>query len=691
MNICKSQKICSEILDIFVIVFSIFTLYCNAVVLAGENFAFFVQCSYITFLFVIVFTILLRKYINKESAPNYINHTHVCLSDIIVNEKIVFSLLLSCVSSSFYIGLDNYFIFYLITLSSIFIFYFVLKNKDDIHITHNRFSYEGLILLILVVLASIITLAAHRPDQDDAFYLGTIVSILDKPDQPLLIFDGMYGENHLPFLSGIYRVHSYEILGAAISRLTGQSPLFVYYNLFPALFAGLVIITNYLAIKEVAGRWAVFGLLLTIIVFLTWGDGHRFYGNFSFVRLFQGKGILVSICVPALFYYGFRFVTMQRLQDWIMLGLIMVVTVGISSSGLVVAPLASLLILLAGWGPSAKRTQVFFKGLAAFVFLLLPVLIVLQGTADLPYGVDLHPNSAGLNYKIESINHDVLNQTVLSSVESITEEGLGKVIGNGTRAWISIFCLLLCINLSVRIGSRSGVVLRRYLVLLLLVIFNPFTVYFISKVLAGNFSWRIFWVAPIPLIMGLTGSLILARGHHSSRSTKVLGVFLYISLLAAFMISGPWTISRENRTELRAPSYKINPSQYSVAEFIVANTPEGGMMVAPWDISWILPLFSHHPRIFAVRQHYMGLLRFKFGEDEVKSRERMMQYITGVPGAETFAAEVEKLIEVKDISTIAFSTQLPWRNSFSEDLKLMGFSQYSREGYLVWVRQQGAS
>ena len=90
----------------------------------------------------------------------------------------------------------------------------------------------------LALVAVAVTLVAHRPDEDDAFYLNVAVSAIDFPEAPLLHYDGMHGEVGLPILETHYRAQSYE-LGISESYLLrlaqSYSDFFYHYDAAPVL------------------------------------------------------------------------------------------------------------------------------------------------------------------------------------------------------------------------------------------------------------------------------------------------------------------------------------------------------------------------------------------------------------------------------------------------------------------------
>lgn len=197
-------------------------------------------------------------------------------------------------------------------------------------------------LLVVAVAALLVTLAASRPDLDDAYYVNAIVTALDHPDWPLLKWDGMHGEEGVPINQVIHRPQTFELLVAVLARTSGISADTAYYVLFPALFALLFPIAQWLLCRQIDAGLAWLSIVLVFVVMLSWGDGHRAYGNFSFVRLFQGKGSFVTVVVPLITYYGVIFGRAPHWRPFVLLSLAQCAAVSLTSSALIMAPISTL-------------------------------------------------------------------------------------------------------------------------------------------------------------------------------------------------------------------------------------------------------------------------------------------------------------------------------------------------------------
>src|SRR3546814_6047616 len=110
----------------------------------------------------------------------------------------------------------------------------------------------------------------------------------------------MYRLPETPILLPFYRLASYGVLVAVFARATGIDHLVANYLVLPSLFAAFSVLAwVYLLRRIVPARWPIVLPILFACV-LALGEATGAYGNFAFVRLFQGKAILATCMVPAL-------------------------------------------------------------------------------------------------------------------------------------------------------------------------------------------------------------------------------------------------------------------------------------------------------------------------------------------------------------------------------------------------------
>jgi hypothetical protein len=371
-------------LDSFIVLFGSWTLYCHLIVFFGYSFTtLFHFCFFSLILALLSFDILLcvsNKFIGPTFLASKGNNT-LHKSNIPFTTKIMLAFFVALS----YKWIDNYLIFW--SISIIYFIFIIFDRPSNNHIEIKSCEVPLLKktkigILLLICFSISITLFSHRPDTDDAHYLGFTISALDFPERPLMSFDSMFGEENLPLFSEHYRVNTYELLVAVLSSLFQLDHRTLYYILLPPCFAILVVISHWLALQNLLARKAFLGLFISIVVLFAYGDTHHSYGNFSFVRLFQNKGILVSVCIPAIVYYASKLSKNNDFGSLFLLFFSQISALGICGTGILVAPLASLLVLLAYWRFNRKQNFILIFGLLSSTYLVAIGLLTKFGFSN---------------------------------------------------------------------------------------------------------------------------------------------------------------------------------------------------------------------------------------------------------------------------------------------------------------------
>jgi hypothetical protein len=520
---------------------------------------------------------------------------------------------------------------------------------------------DGLALALVCVAALVATLGINRPDADDAYYLNVIISALDHPELPVLSFDGMHGDTSAPIQEFASRPQTYELLLAASARLTGLAPDALYYVIFPALFAVSFALAQWLLLKLIHPRAAWLGVALVFLALLCWGDGHRTFGNFAFVRLFQGKGAFVCVFVPLIVYYALRFSGAPSVMNWLLLTLAQCGAVALTSSALFIAPGCMGLVLLSCANPTRRGlTRLAMGGLSC-----LPLFVTL------------------LLVRTESL------QAAPRGAEGFLRD-LTSIIGASWRAPLSLFAVLSLPWLARRTGLPSAPWTTRYVGLAFLLILNGVTGPLLAKWVAQLFSWRIYWVLPIPLLAACafaSASLLRTEG----RSWRRPGIGLASAALAAlgfllFLSAGPWTLAAENGASWEWAKPKRQAREYEVARRIVEMAPPGSTVLAPEPIAGLLTLFRDGPRLVSVYERYLANLSGHWGTSESLKRESLAKFVMGhLPPPET--RDVLQEMNERCVNVFATFSALSERPYIHEGLKQGGFEEHDAGHYVIWIRE----
>ena len=395
-------------------------------------------------------------------------------------------------------------------------------------VTHSDSGALGSsIVVLLVALAALtVTLVANNPNSDDSAYVDFAVSALDHPDRPLLRFDGMHGEPDLPLFRTYYRLHSYELLTALFASYSGLEPLAFYHLMFPGLFALLFVASHWLALRFFFGEnTAAAGLVIVFLALLVWGGSGHAFGNFGFVRLFQGKAALVMFAVPALFYYSMRTSKRATVSRLLLLAAAVASAVGLSVTGAVVAPVLLAIVALSGWRPERLATRRALLTFAPALYVVVPAFVAIL-TGEVLSGV-----LAGFRGQSARLEDVLATDTA------------------GVLALVGLLAAALTFP-SRLLPAR----LARFAALATVLLINPWVATWMSSTIAFSLSWRTFWIIPFPLFVGVLACWTLEKADHRGLRTA-LGLGFVVVLLAG---PGAPVLASENGTQLGLPGYKIN-------------------------------------------------------------------------------------------------------------------------------------
>ena len=393
-------------------------------------------------------------------------------------------------------------------------------------------THEHVLLAIFALLAVVLTLCLNRPDDDDRFYLGLSLLVLDHPDTAV---------RNIPapraFQTG-FALTSYELLKSAVTYLTGIPILYAYYLLIPAVFSVLVVLVHWRLLRLLVGPQWTIALGFVFIVMLSWADAHRTHANFGFVRLFQGKACFVSIVVPALIFYFLKF--HQTGERWyaVVLFFALAAGIGLTPSGIVIGMLTVGMLLLA----NADRIVTSVRGLLVWGAVLLV------------------PLAAGL-LMIFYFQHASRGASVALAVrDRVTNyDTLMFVLGPGFRGWFALVCFAVSPWIVADRAIRR--MYARFVILCLILVLIPWTSEVISAFTSTTAAWRWLWMIPFPAAMGVVvGGL---WGFRPRPPMRPGGAMAAVVLSLAYVLCNDRRVVGEwNQTRWTRPDFKLtDPTQ----------------------------------------------------------------------------------------------------------------------------------
>lgn len=461
------------------------------------------------------------------------------------------------------------------------------------------------LLWLLAGLAVVITLVSHRPDADDAFYINVAVSAADAPQRPLLGGDTMHGIPGLPLTLPVYRVHSYELFNGALAYLTGIPAIYCFHWLSAACAALLVPLAYAKLFRILTPRRWLATVATLLFVLVAAGEVHRWYGNFAFVRMWQGKSIVLSVFMPLVYAYALRFGVRPNLRDWMLLMAAQIAAVGASSSALWVAPLGATMALCCAVRPSRRAVTVVLLGMLASVYVLVAASLV---------RTSLDGRFAGA--AIASPEGVVDAPPVQSAAVAILGDSRLLVFGIASLLTGWAFA-------PAGLARRFAVVFPLAVAVGLL---NPYLASWVAANITGPSYWRSMWALPLPIIMTmvLTAPLDLGRG----RSGQWIGRAVWLGLLAAFALFVPRFsgLSAANGVALGWPRLKVPAAPFEWAAVVNASVPRRSHVAVASDIATWMVTRHHHAYPLLVR-HYLHIAKGVLEPRELFERAAMQRFL----------------------------------------------------------------
>ncbi len=534
--------------------------------------------------------------------------------------------------------------------------------RDAPHISPaERGRSSEMLLWLLAVPGVVLALISHRPDADDAFYVNVAVAAADVPGRALLSVDTMHGIAGLPLYLPVYRVNSYELLNGALAYLTGIPAIYSFHWLSAAFAALLVPLAHARLFRILTPHRWLASVATVLFVLVAAGETHRWYGNFSFVRMWQGKAIFLSVFMPLVYAYALRFAVRPNLRDWAMLAAAQIAAVGCSSSALWVAPAGAVMALCSAVRPSRRSLTIVVFGTLGSAYVLAAAWFT-------------KASLVGPFYMGASVAPDADSGPLLTAA-------LVTVLGDSRLLIFGIVTLLTAWVFAPKgLAQRFAVI---FPLAVLLGLLNPYLATWVPAHITGPSYWRSMWALPVPILMALMLTSPLPSEGGSSRPRRVA----WLALLVAFALFVPGFsgVSPENGVQLGWPRLKVPDSVYRWAAAVNSSVPQGSHVAVPPDIDVWIVTFHHHVYPLAVRSYlrpWANLAR----RDEFLGRFAMQRFLATPELVEATPEQFRDGLDRFEVRAVCLVNS-PRAGAARAILQQVGFRQTQRaEDYEVWVR-----
>lgn len=455
----------------------------------------------------------------------------------------------------------------------------------------------SIVLMVLAISSAALTYIAHRPDADDANFVGIAADAVAHPELPVLSHDALYGGDKLPLILPTYAVDSYELFIAVLARWFSGAPIWWAHAVVPTVLAAFLPLAWAKLMRSVIPRQWLAATLVTLMLLALLGEAHYSLGNFAFVRLFQGKAVLASIGIPLLYSYAWRFAETGSVWDWVMLACCTIACVGFSAAGLFVVPMALGTAAIAGWG----------KGPVWRV-----VLGIVPSTYPLAWGLALRGSFNAV-------------AGVFASVHRTSAGTVSQVFGAHGQ-YVLLAALLAGPFLTRAAHSRFRLTLTA--LIYFLVPLNPFLFKFISRLTTPESVWRILWIVPVVGIVAVAMVNAVEQAMQTwGKRGMIIAVFVVLCVFA--WLAPHSSLRKSNGVTFSASALKVPASDWETARSAVALTPPTTALLAPEPVATWVPTVVDRPPLVSVREIYDDQMAVRMPPEEARARRELRELVSG--------------------------------------------------------------
>ena len=650
---------------VIVVFFGCWTVLANGVVLSGGSFTDLRRSNFIVLIASLGILVYLSFDHVFESRRPFAGDTEGN-EDHEVGNIWIYLLIGAGLAAIFAFG-RQYLIFWTITIIYFGVVYWQVRHAPILQF--REANNQGLNYPAFAVAIAIAVLAAlfiNRPDADDSLYINMAVSVLDNSSAPIYATDTLHGVPGA-YILPTYWVHSYELLAALFTQIFNVGePIKVLHFIFGPLFSVFSVFTAAVCLQRLLPKWWGWACLVLTIEYLVLRESHRMYGNFAFVRMFEGKSVFITAIIPLIVVYATDFFVRHRLSSWILLMLVQICAVGFTANSLYVAPITAGLTLAACWRPSFPATRKLGLGLLASIY---PVMI---------------------GFIIRSIAiRDGLSFENFQQFIPI-DAAANLVLGEGVTLWLWLVGLTSAWCLVKNQATRHWVL--GFCLAFMLTCMNPFLdEHWGAYVTAKYLTWRLFWVIPLPIFLSIFITQGVVNGFRLPVSKNPTFIFVALALLITLTLGKPWIDPDPLvRSELRI-GLKVPQPEYEVARRLSEIAGKENLVLAPENISTWVPTFRGHAYPLVARTHYTEALLVVFASridtQDIKERLALAAYVDGV-SLDNRQSEVllRHWLKVKKLSAIAVPLGFKQITELTRILDEGGFDKSEYLDYLIFHR-----
>lgn len=501
--------------------------------------------------------------------------------------------------------------------------------------------------------AGLYVLVLRTADGDDTHYLAASANVARSFYSPLASHYPIFPYVDVPPPYPTFSLIAYHDLIGALSYFSGWQPVEIASYLVAPLFAALVVFAYYLCFKRLSGEAAGYCTFFALFYLVLVGGSARSFGDFAFPRIWQGKSVLLHICIPLLLCCLQDFAEHRRPRQLFWVTLLVVCSSGFSSVALWLIPPIVVAFLLPDLLSDLRSGK---TGLAKSMGVMLchPVLLIAWAYSG---------SVASMAHRTEKASYEKALESVFNNLHqasgSIFLIGLGLLLVRDYR-------------LRVRLASVVGVYC--------LTIGNPLlSEQVASKVTSLPVYWRIWWVLPCGILIGLAMGNAVTRFQGVRR--QLLAVLISGGLLLGLHSSAIWASGKITS----APRLKMDAEVFEALIALQGQIPETAYIVAPPDCSRIIPTlsFDWHALKPSDPFSFRTLAQRLNRHNDHRRRKKLTKYLGG---QDEFDEEIWQTVLTRHpVNVVIGRKRISDAQQLDSFLREKGFEPVFGANWRVWV------
>lgn len=476
---------------------------------------------------------------------------------------------------------------------------------------------DNVVLLACMAVGAAFTSITYRPNTDDHYYVNMSTYIFEKsviPVRDTVLSDQVF--------NGYPRGSSWEVLWGVLGSAIGVHPTTMLY-LFVAPIAsalGILALANLISTTGIK-RYSI--ALITVTTFLIFDGANGYtFGAYQGPRAWQGKSFFLALLLPLIFMWILEVLRKSSLRNSFALFGIVVASLGATTTTfIVVIPLLAVAFIVAAI--YQKRDALISFGLTGTYLVVAALLFKDARSGDSVQAFSAH----GMGISLQGISHSAA--TVMPSTFQL-------VTGMAKPSWhAALFALAMVWGwLALRNQYSRGLIALSAATWAVISLPGIHEAFF---KLTGStaIGWRYFWLVPIPLLVGATGSYIYESIAASKRFKNLAfpGAMAFVAMLAVLPMtlgSPPWKPLLLIDAELAKPTllkvgYGFNEAYQAIQDI----GEKGDIVLARNGVSASLAAMTTDFYTVAPRDTYARFALRGFKNGFVKERIKLATYIVG--------------------------------------------------------------